>query len=274
MACSLVFFFAVLASSIHLALGERLNVVDFGAIADDASNEAAYANSAAILRTLLAANESAATVLVPAGSEFHVFTTEVSGLHSVTLEVAGALVASKNITEWLTTIVDFTAVLWFNECRGLTLTGQGTLDGQGYDWWWANILRGIARPHLLYVSASQDVEVSGLHFKNSPKFHCRVYDALRLHIHNIDIWVDSHAQKALLKEHNLWHELEPDSSGNPAGGGLGGIPIFPINTDGIDIRFGDISRRLARYFLFFVTPWACCIGCVFTLFSFFPMLTS
>mmetsp|Transcript_14003 Transcript_14003/g.18190 ORF Transcript_14003/g.18190 Transcript_14003/m.18190 type:complete len:467 (+) Transcript_14003:93-1493(+) len=238
-----------------LNFDEDYSILNYGAVANDMSNEACYANSIAIENALYAANETAGTVIIPENMEFCIFTSEVNQLHNVTFQIDGKLTISNNITEWLTNIQTFTAALNFIECRGFTMNGHGILNGQGHDWWWANIIDGINRPHIFFCSESQDVLIQDVHFENSPKFHCRVYDTHRLHIHNIDIYVDVKGQEKMLKQNNLWYYFPDDhqqklqqqlqhpassSLSQENNGILDGIPVFPVNTDGIDVSGNNI----------------------------------
>jgi polygalacturonase len=217
--------------------GAVLDILSYGAVPNDASNQACYANSHAIEKALNAANASGETVLVPGEMTFHVFTSQVSFLHNVTFRVDGTLVISNNITEWTNEIRDFTAALNFLECRGLTLLGSGVVDGQGYEWWWTAIEHkfNYHRPHMLWVYGSEDVEVHDLHFLNSPNFHCRIYDVHRLHIRNISIHVDVTAQQSMLERFGHWLDYKTTSHGFPAG-----FPTFPLNTDGIDVNGHEV----------------------------------
>ena len=229
----------VCIGSCTLARSTLISIVDFGAIPNDGSNEACYANSRAIENALNTANASGGTVLVPEGTTFHVFTSQLSSLHNVTFRIDGSLVISNNITEWSNQIRDFTAALNFLECRGLVLLGNGLVDGQGYDWWETAIAHkfNYHRPHMLWVYGSEDVEIHDLHFRNSPNFHCRIYDVHRLHIRNISIHVDVTAQQSMLQRFGHWLDLDRNTT---AGGLPTGIPTFPLNTDGIDVNGYDV----------------------------------
>jgi hypothetical protein len=157
---SLVISAAVVADAgVSFSKGEPLNIIDFGAVADDFSNDVCYGNAAAFELALNTANHSQATVLVPADMEFCIFTFQVENLHNVTLEVEGTITVSNNITEWVNEIKTYVAAINFIGCRYLTLHGSGVLNGQGHDWWWADILKGVTRPHLFFCSESEDVLV-------------------------------------------------------------------------------------------------------------------
>lgn len=78
-------------------------------------------------------------------------------------------------------------------CSGLSLTGDGTLDGGGSrgDWWsWPKqTRRGARRPRTVFLAHCEDVELSGLTIRNSPSwtvhpFRCRDFRAFGLNIQN------------------------------------------------------------------------------------------
>jgi hypothetical protein len=58
--------------------------------------------------------------------------------------------------------------LLFADCRYLRLTGGGTVQGLGYDWWWANILHGRHRPHMLVTDRTTDLVINNLFLVDSP----------------------------------------------------------------------------------------------------------
>jgi polygalacturonase len=245
---------------------DDFNILNYGAIENDFSNNACYINSAAIEQACIAANQSIGgrTVLIPSNKEFCIFSSEVHQLHNVTFQVEGKLTISNNITEWLNNIVTYTAALNFIECKDFTMNGNGVLNGQGYDWWWATTLKGINRPHLFFCSESENVLIQDVLFMNSPKFHCRVYDVHQLHIHNIEIYVDIYGQAEILKKKNKWHYysdhektmihynnnilLNNNTESTDTKTEIennkylinDGIPIFPLNTDGIDVSGYDM----------------------------------
>ncbi|MBO2031336.1 glycoside hydrolase family 28 protein [Siccationidurans ginsengisoli] len=54
----------------------------------------------------------------------------------------------------------------------VTLSGAGTIDGNGAPWWAAfQANSALVRPRLIYISACQNLTVTGLTLTNSPSFH-------------------------------------------------------------------------------------------------------
>ena len=64
----------------------------------------------------------------------------------------------------------------FDLCRNFTLSGDGIIDGQGYDWWVKVFETGIdRRPHMFLMTRCVDVEIKEIHLRNSPMFHLKVF---------------------------------------------------------------------------------------------------
>ena len=253
----------VIFSGFSLALAAH-SVSDFGAVANNSSNPAASANTLALQKALVAANTSNTdrVALVPHAHSFYYFWLKIDYLVNVTLQIDGTLLVSNNLsaTEWPGTNIGDFASLWFENANGLTLTGTGTIDGQGYDWWWHVIItEKDHRPHMLKMVSSKDILITNLHFVNSPQFHLNLEHVMDVIIRNISIHVDVGKQRELFLKSHKWLPL-----GNSTHGLLSifkdyiaepvlkkiterdlpeelekilealGVPTFPLNTDGID----------------------------------------
>lgn len=239
------------------------SIDDYGAVPNDLSEKAATANSAAMVAALKAANTTAndRTVLVPPGKSYYYFVVRSDYLQDVTLQVEGVLLASNNISSSQWPSDGTYATLWFQYCRGLTLTGSGTIDGQGYDWWWHVIVTDVDhRPHLVIMEQCSDILITNLRFIDSPQFHLKLDHIMNVVIRNITIFVDIGKQKNLLQKSGNWipfkssnkNELDLVSllSRDPYYKEMLaklppelekilealGVPTFPLNTDGIDPR--------------------------------------
>lgn len=236
------------------------SISDYGGIPNDPSDAAAATNSLALQKALAAANTSGTdrVALVPAGTSYYHFWVKVDYLVGVTLQIDGTLLISNNVssTEWPAD--GGYASLWFEHARGLTLTGSGKVDGQGYDWWWhVFITKQDHRPHMLRVVSSQDVLITNLLFMDSPQFHLKLDNVMNVVVRNVTIHVDVGKQKELFQKSGNWLALGNSTHGLmskfrkyiPSGvwdllkdlpeelekilEALG-IPTFPLNTDGID----------------------------------------
>ena len=197
---------------------EILSVDSYGAIANDSSVEAAIKNSEAVSMALQEAKPGS-SVVISQYSKYYIFSVSASGPKQVKLQVEGDLIAISNITSWpVVSGNKYQNVLEFSNCSDFTLSGPGTIDGQGYKWWvelMFNFLK-YQRPHLVNMEYCINVTVANLTMRNSPNFHLRVPNVKSLLVRNLYIWVDIEAQSNLVKSSH-WK-----------------VPMFPFNTDGID----------------------------------------
>ena len=113
---------------------------------------------------------------------------------------------------------DYQSVLYFPNCSDFTLTGPGTIDGQGYRWWVELMFNFLQhnRPRLVHFQSCINVLVENLTLLNAPQFHVYVKPIKNFTVRNITIWVDIEVQKSLTKS-SPWK-----------------VPMFPFNTNGID----------------------------------------
>eukprot|EP01137_Pigoraptor_chileana_P009217 Opistho-2@57146 len=225
---ALVSALLILCISAHVATAAVYSILDYGAIPNDYSSHAAETNSMAIKKALYAANmtdpsDRERVALVPESAKFYIVNTTVIGLTWITLRVDGTLILSDNRTLWAQDGGDTGRLssLYFEDIVGLTITGNGVIDGQGYNWWWHVILTGEDnRPSLIYLQECTDIVVTDIRMRDSPLYHLYMNDIARAHVRNVDIRVDVTKQRELLGAHGLLGDF--------------GIPTFPLNTDGID----------------------------------------
>ena len=99
----------------------------------------------------------------------------------------------------------------------MKFTGKGALEGQGY-WWWVHEFLGKnkhGRPHLVHVVDCENFEWEGVEMRNSPQYHMKLDDIVNVEVHHMEIFSD-------------WWGTRSDGKYNWR------LPIFPLNTDGID----------------------------------------
>jgi len=211
------------------------NIDDFGAIAGDSSIEASLTNGKALLAAISAANTSDdRTVLIPVGKVYsYVPVNNFQSVSQVTLQVDGTLSAfATNISLWPNDS-DGTALnmLDFEDCEQVSITGSGSILGNGYNWWVYTIVkRKDNRPHMIHFNRCTQLYVAGVRLLNSAQYHLLLDDVASVIVEGVDIHVDVTAQRALLHEHGLLSAAT-------------GLPTFPLNTDGIDPSGRDIIIR-------------------------------
>ena len=104
----------------------------------------------------------------------------------------------------------------------MVIKGNGVIDGAGYPWWLEVILTGKdKRPNLIDISVGKDTLIDGITVKNSPQYHLFLMDHLNLIVQNVVVHVDITSNDSFISE----------------------IPMFPLNTDGIDVSGKNIHLR-------------------------------
>lgn len=204
-------------------------ITDFGAVANQDHRGAHIVNAKAFMTAVLRANSTVngeRIVKVPKGT-FYSFPMRMDNIKNVTIVIEGKLSASKLIRGWPTQpgsgyYEDFISC---HDCSHLTIHGGGKIDGRGYHWWVVCILNDKKlltdnnfRPHLIRLERSTHIVIHDIVMKNSAQFHLKMDECYDAELYNIAILVNTTAQINLLKKYSL----------------EGIIPLFPLNTDGID----------------------------------------
>eukprot|EP00466_Bigelowiella_natans_P013322 jgi/Bigna1/39696/e_gw1.34.19.1 len=124
--------------------------------------------------------------------------------------------------------------------RNVTFTsssrGMGLLNGQGYTWWWSNILQVSLklRPELLHWQNCSQLLIENIKLKDSPRFNLNLHDVSDVIVRYVDIETDLDAQRKLHKMVNDWRKWVEKALVDL------NIPTFPLNTDGIDLKGRNI----------------------------------
>ncbi|KAJ9459062.1 hypothetical protein DIPPA_18674 [Diplonema papillatum] len=211
----------------------------FGAVPDNGTLEASLANGRAVAGAVAAASSwnrggrangtvavRSAYTIIPNGSLDHVF--------GVTLSLTGSLNAWPGaVAEWPLSPSGPErrfAVLQFFNATGVTITGGGVIVGNGYRWWELSLAGApLARPNLISFYRCVDVTVEAVTLLNSPKYYVRFDDILGGLIQDVTIHTDTTAQRSLLRAHGKLSRR--------------GVPLFPLNTDGIDVSGRHVMVR-------------------------------
>ncbi len=247
----LLFVFSSFAFSYNAkTYNNYVSIEDFGAL-DSTSNannmhnlfDVASFNSLAIKRAFNLANATNKVVVVP-NKIFYISAIQIENMTNIQFVINGTLIAHDHIELWPTDkngkvfpIFSFTNMMNF------TIIGNnGTVDGQGYKWWWAAILSATGktvddRPHMFLIKESIGFELFGLTMKNSPLYHLKLYDMINLHLHHFEIDVDVVSQKYMMdlffnsydKQFKLFKHFNLT------------VPTFPLNTDGVDPYAVNVS---------------------------------
>ena len=229
---SIIFSLFALASLLLIPPVTSIAVVSidsYGAVANDSSVDAAVKNSYAIAEALQKAAASS-VVLIPRYSHYYTFSSVVSDIEDgVELWLEGELIAHSNITAWPYKGSNYLNILQIQNCNDFVLSGKstGVIRGQGYKWWVYTVFNFIdrTRPNMVEMLNCTNVIVESLKVYNSPRYHFHLMNMTNLIVRDIYIWVNVTSQQELLDQRNA--KRLPRSAPWK-------IPMFPLNTDGID----------------------------------------
>lgn len=169
-------------------LGKQYKLTDFGVV-NDSTLLQTHEIQAVIDR---AATEGGGVIVIPKGVFLSgsLFFKPKTHLH---LEEGAVLKGSDDISNFpiKTTRIEgqtlkyFTALVNADSLNGFTISGKGAIDGNGLRYWRAFWLRrqwnpqctnmDEMRPRLLYVSNSKNIQISGVHLRNSPFWTTHFY---------------------------------------------------------------------------------------------------
>ena len=172
-----VFVAILLCSSIH---GKVLNIVDYGAIADNDSEETCFHN-AGVMNKTLSALQPGDTLIVPNNLFWLMGGIYANGIKDAIIQIDGTL------KFWTPNIFNIQKVwprddignvkecIYLEELDTVTITsssGKGTIDGNGHGWWGAikYLLFTNNRPRLVHIYNSQNLLVENITLKDSPRF--------------------------------------------------------------------------------------------------------
>ncbi|CAM8955541.1 unnamed protein product [Rhodiola kirilowii] len=211
-----VLVFASNAFPYDLERAAIYNVLDFGAVGDNGSDDTKALRDA---WRSACKSRGAATVVVPRGKTFLVKPIEFDGsrckFSSVRFQIKGSIVAPRS-KGWANCKLQW---LSFINIRGLTIDGYGLIDGNG-EIYWAEHKRktkayiqedGVSyddddedndddtlsingstddcnrAPSAMLIESCSNVKINGLNSKDSPGVHISIKKSTNVHISNV--WI-------------------------------------------------------------------------------------
>lgn len=190
-------------------LGQKYNLADYGVV-----NDSTLLQTEKIQAVIdRAAEQGGGVIIVPRGTYLtgSLFFKPKTHLH---LLEGGVLKGSDDISNF--PIVDtriegqslkyFAALVNADKVDGFTLSGKGTINGNGLRFWKSFWLRRKVipkctnmdelRPRLVYISNSNDVQLSGVRLMNSPFWTTHIYKCNRIKLLGLHIFAPSAPVKA------------------------------------------------------------------------------
>ena len=180
-------------------LGKQYKVTDYGVVNDGLLHTSE-------LQALIdkAAKDGGGVIVVPEGTYMTGAVFFKQGVHLHVMD-GGVLMGSSNPSDYpiLKTRIEGETCLYYSALinadgiDGFTITGKGTIDGNGYTYWkhfWERrswnprcTNKDEQRPRLIYVSNCKNVQIDGLKLQNSAFWTTHIYNSenvrlLRLHI--------------------------------------------------------------------------------------------
>lgn len=183
------------------ALGKQYRITDYGIVNDGRIHTAEF-------QTLIdkVAVEGGGVIVVPEGTYISgaLFFRQGVNLH---IYKGGTLMGSNDCSDYPLvktriegeTCMYYSALINADGLDGFTISGEGTIDGNGYTFWkhfWERRTwnprctnKDEQRPRLIYVSNSRNVQIEGVNLQNSAFWTTHIYNSenvklLRLHIYS------------------------------------------------------------------------------------------
>lgn len=182
-------------------LGKQYNIADYGAISDPLHVQTELIQSVIDK----AAEEGGGVVVIPEGIYKSGSLFFKQGTH-LYLSRGAVLLGSEFIHDFpvITTRIEgelckyFGALINVDGLDGFTLSGPGTVDGNGSPYWKAFRIRrqwnpkctnkDEQRPRLLHVSNSRNVTIADATLQNSPFWTCHVYKTDHIKLLNLRVF--------------------------------------------------------------------------------------
>ena len=179
-------------------LGRQYVVTDYGVTADSTKVQ-----TKALQQVIdQCAGNGGGVVVIPEGTYLSGALFFKQGTH---LHVEGRLKGSDRIADFpvMTTRIEGETCLYFpalvnaDQTDGFTITGRGTIDGNGLHYWQDFWLRrqwnpqctnkDSQRPRLVYISNSKNVTIQDVHLVNSPFWTTHIYKCH--HVRYLDSYI-------------------------------------------------------------------------------------
>lgn len=189
-------------------LGQKYVITDYGVI-----NDSTVLQTEKIQAVIDKASKEGGVVVIPKGTYLSgsLFFKPKTHLY---LEEGAVLKGSDDISNFPIvetriegqTLKYFAALINADKVDGFTISGKGTINGNGLRFWKSFWLRRAVipkctnmdelRPRLLYISNCNDIHLTGVHLINSPFWTTHLYRCNRVRLTNLHIFAPAAPVKA------------------------------------------------------------------------------
>ncbi len=181
-------------------LGEQFKVTDYGV-----QRDSLLVQTEVLQAVIDRAAERGGVVVLPKGVYLSGALFFKPGTH-LHLEKGAVLKGSDDIADFpiLETRIEgqtvpyFAALVNADRVDGFTISGEGTIDGNGLRYWRSFWLRrkwnpkctnmDEQRPRLVYISRAKNVRIEGVTLRNSPFWTCHIYQSERVKIEGVRLY--------------------------------------------------------------------------------------
>lgn len=145
-----------------------------------------------------------------------------NNVYNFTFIVEGELRAYPDIENWPIVGRSYQNFIEFSNSSHITINGSGGIDGEGWIWWKYALMNKLAynRPNLVVFDNCSDIFIDKITLSNSPQYHLNMKEVGNVLVEYVTIYVNTTEQKK-----------------------IGGFPLFPLNTDGIDVSGIDVTIK-------------------------------
>ena len=175
-------------------------ITSFGAV-----NDSTIVQTEAIQKTVDAAAVKGGTVVIPRGVWLSGAIFFKPGTRLL-LEEGAVLKGSTDVEDFPDIPVHIEGVLQpyvsalinADRCDGFTISGSGTLDGNGLPYWkafWARRKENpactnleVRRPRMIGISNSSDITIEGIRLRNSAFWNIHLYKCRKVKVYGVDIF--------------------------------------------------------------------------------------
>jgi polygalacturonase len=170
----------------------------------------------------------------------------IYGIQNITIQLNGLMILHDNISAWsMQSDGKYSNAIDIRNSDGITIRGNGTINGQGILWWWEFLIGVIPRqrPTMIQVQDTSNILIEELTMLDSPRFNVYCDNILNLEVRYMTIWINTYKQMELQKKHIYTNRINKTNSSKLP-------PMFPFNTDGIDFSGKNIlihNNNISNY---------------------------